>query len=150
MTNRPLESLSAWTRDWLSAWNAHDIERVVSRCAPDYEGMDIAQAESHHGPEGMRRYAHRYLEAFPDLELTLDELVTEEPRVSVAWTARGTHQGLLMNIPPTGHTVTVRGISILTLEQRRIVQALYVWDVAGLLRAIGLLPELPSQRIERE
>jgi hypothetical protein len=36
----------------------------------------------------------------------------------------------------------VRGVSLLTLESGKIKHAHYIWDVAGLLRAIGLLPDL--------
>ena len=47
-----------------------------------------------------------------------------------------------MNIPPTGRKVAVQGVSILTVEEHRITRGVYEWDVAGLLRAIGLLPDL--------
>jgi hypothetical protein len=47
-----------------------------------------------------------------------------------------------MHIPPTGRKIAVRGISVLTIENGKITRGLYVWDAAGLLRTIGLLPEL--------
>jgi len=47
-----------------------------------------------------------------------------------------------MNIPPTGRAVAVRGTSVLTVEDGKIKRAFRIWDVAGLLRSIGLLPEL--------
>ncbi|WP_343424817.1 ester cyclase [Candidatus Amarolinea dominans] len=59
-----------------------------------------------------------------------------------SWTARGTHLGTLMNIPASGRHVTVRGVSTFTLQEGQITKADFIWDVAGLLRAIGLLPEL--------
>ena len=63
-------------------------------------------------------------------------------RVVVVWTARGTHLGALMNIPASGRMVTVRGVSAFRLRDGQITQAEYIWDVAGMLRDIGLLPEL--------
>jgi hypothetical protein len=51
-------------------------------------------------------------------------------------------QSVSQNIPPTGRRIAVCGISLLTIEGGRISRGLYVWDVAGLLRSIGLLPEL--------
>jgi hypothetical protein len=38
--------------------------------------------------------------------------------------------------------VAVRGTSVLTVENEKVTRGLYVWDVAGPLRSIGLLPEL--------
>jgi hypothetical protein len=47
-----------------------------------------------------------------------------------------------MNIPPTGRSVEIRGVSMLTIKDNQVQRGLYIWDVAGLLRALGLLPEL--------
>jgi steroid delta-isomerase-like uncharacterized protein len=124
------------------AWNTNDVERVTAFYAPDYEGIDVGQALPQRGPDGVRQTLSGYMRAFPDLRFTVEETIVQENRVALIWTARGTHKGTLMNIPPTGRTVAVRGVSLLTLQDARVVRALYVWDVAGLLRFIGLLPEL--------
>lgn len=134
--------LEKFVADLIAAWNAHDIERLASLYAPDYEEMDVAQAKPQLGRDGIRRTAMAYLRAFPDLQVTLNEVVIDDNRVAMAWTWCGTHRGTMMNIPPTGRNVTVRGTSFLTIEDSQIRRGLRVWDMAGLLRSIGLLPEL--------
>ena len=126
----------------VDAWNAHDVERLVEFFAPDYIGFDVAQAAPVCGLEGISGSFQRYLDAFPDLHFTPDQIVIEGDQVILAWTASGTHQGKFMHIPPTGRYVTVKGVSILTFSGNKIVRGQYIWDVAGLLRALGLLPEL--------
>jgi steroid delta-isomerase-like uncharacterized protein len=126
----------------LQAWNAHDVERIVALHAPDYEGMDVAWPGPRRGRDGVRRGWGRYLAAFPDLQFAAETVIVQGNRAAVSWTALGTHRGALMNIPPTGRAVRVRGISVLHVEQGQVTRALHVWDVAGLLRTIGLLPEL--------
>ena len=84
----------------------------------------------------------RYLRAFPDLRFVEEEIVVQDNRAVLVWTAHGTHGGKLMRIPPTGRKIAVRGTSVLTVEDGKVTRGLYVWDVAGLLRTIGLLPEL--------
>lgn len=125
----------------LEAWNAHDLERTATFYAPDYEGIDVAQATPQRGPAEVTQSLARYLRAFPDLHFTADTII-QGKRVALVWTARGTHRGTLMRIPATGRTIEVRGTSILVVEHGKITRGLYIWDVAGLLRAIGLLPEL--------
>jgi hypothetical protein len=49
-----------------------------------------------------------------------------------------------MNIPPTGHMVKVRGTSLIVVEGGKIRRALRIWDLAGLLRDLKLLPELST------
>jgi steroid delta-isomerase-like uncharacterized protein len=126
----------------VDAWNTHDIERVAEFYAQDYEGVDVGQAMPQHGPGGIRQMLAWYWGAFPDLHFTADETIVQGQRVALVWTARGSHQGRLMNIPPTGRRVEVRGVSLLTMNSNKVTRARYIWDVAGLLRSIGLLPEL--------
>jgi steroid delta-isomerase-like uncharacterized protein len=126
----------------LAAWNDHDVERVAAFYAPDYYGVDIAEASPQKGPDGIRDSMTRYVGAFPDLHFSGIEIVIQDSRVAVRWTAHGTHQGALMNIPPSGRKISVYGTSFLTLGDGKIKQGMCVWDVAGLLRSIGLLPEL--------
>jgi len=124
------------------AWNAHDVERVMSFYGTEYEGVDVGQPSPVHGVDGKRRAVLLYLHAFPDLNFTTEQTIEQGNVVAVRWTARGTHLGSFMNIPPAGCPVAVRGVSILTFQDEKVVRANYIWDVAGLLRGIGLLPEL--------
>ena len=125
-----------------AAWNAQDIQRLAALYAPEYEGRDVAQAEPERGPQGVIQTLARYLQAFPDLSFTLDEVIADDDRLALNWTVSGTHRGALMHIPPTGRAIEVKGVSIYTVANGKIVRGLFVWDVAGLLRSIGLLPEL--------
>jgi len=127
---------------FLEAWNAHDLPQLLTFYTPDYEAADVSQATPIRGRDGVERVIKAIFDAFPDLSLTSDESIIQGDRVAVAWTMCGTHLGKVMNIPPTRRQVQVRGISILTLQDGQIARALHVWDVAGLLRAIGLLPDL--------
>ena len=136
---QPIQQLIA---DLIAAWNSHDVERVAAFYAPDYEETDVAQAKVQRGREGIRRTAALYLRAFPDLQVTLNDLVIDGNRAALIWSWCGTHRGTFMRIPPTGRAVAVRGASFLIIEDGQIRRGARIWDLAGLLRAIGLLPEL--------
>jgi len=129
-------------RDLLEAWNAHDLGRIETFYAPGYEGVDVGLAGPHRGPQSASRNMERYLRAFPDLRFVEQDLIVQGVRAVLVWKAHGTHEGKLMNIPPTRRPIAVHGTSVLTVEDGKVVRGLYVWDVAGLLRSIGLLPEL--------
>ena len=124
------------------AWNSHDMEKVLSFYSSQYVGEDVGQAFLLRGHEGIRAMLENYWQAFPDLEFTVTDTVVQDSRMAIAWMAEGTHQGTIMNIPPTGHRVAVRGVSILDVEDGLIVRGQYIWDLAGMLRHMGLLPEL--------
>ena len=126
----------------LDAWNAHDAERVASFYAADYVGTDVAQAGQQRGLEGVRQTVQHYLNAFPDLKLSQDQVLICDDRAAIKMTVRGTHQGGILHIPATGRLTEVQGVAFLTFNHGKISQASYLWDVAGFLRGIGLLPDL--------
>jgi steroid delta-isomerase-like uncharacterized protein len=136
------ESVNQTIAGLVRAYNAHDLGQAGAFYAADYEGFDVGQATPLHGPEGIRQVVADYYRAFPDLTFQEEETIVDSNHIVQIWRAWGTHKGILMNIPPTGRQVTVRGISVLTLEGDKIRRGYYMWDVAGLLRSIGLLPEL--------
>jgi predicted ester cyclase len=130
--------------DVLAAWNAHDVERLASYYAPHYHGIDVGQARVQHGRHDLARSATALLAALPDVQFE-GETIVEGERAVLIWLMRGTHRAPLMRIPPTNRFVEVRGSSILTIDSacaHQIVHGLYIWDVAGFLRSVGLLPEL--------
>lgn len=141
LTNQP-DEIRALVTSLLAAWNAHDAEQVIAHYAPSYRGLDVGRAKPAHGIEAVREAFVAYCEAFPDLCLVVEEMIVQENQVAVHWVAHGTHRGPLLKIPPSGHRVDVRGISLLTVEDGQVVAGIHVWDVAGLLRSIGLLPLL--------
>ena len=124
------------------AWNSHDMEQVLRFYSSQYIGEDVGQAFLLRGHEGIRTMLENYWQAFPDLEFTVTDTVVHDSRVVNVWMAEGTHQGTIMNIPPTGHRVIVRGVSIIDVEGGLVVRGQYIWDLAGMLRHMRLLPEL--------
>lgn len=129
-------------RALVEAWNSHDLDWVTQFYSDDFEGSDVAQPMPQLGPGGIRQTLSLYFQAFPDLHFTAEKIIVQEDQAALVWMAIGTHGGKVMRIPPTGRPIRIQGVSILTFSDGKIKRASYVWDVAGLLRNLGLLPEL--------
>ena len=132
------------------AWNSRDIESLLSLYSPEFVGNDVGQAYVLHGHMDLRSTLCTYWNAFPDLQFVITDCVWQGSRVAVVWAAEGTHQGTIMNIPPTGHRVAVTGMFLLDVKDGLIVHGQSVWDLAGMLRHLGLLPKLTEQKLSRE
>lgn len=138
----PTKAITQIVTELVQAWNAHNPERVAALYAQAYQGTDVGEASPQQGPEAVRQTVARYLAAFPDLEFTEQETIIQGQRAALMWKARGTHRGPLMNIPATNRPTEIQGMSVLTVKGGKITRETSIWDVAGFLRSIGLLPEL--------
>lgn len=68
-------------------------------------------------------WVHAEKKAFPDLRLSVQQMVAEGDKVAVLWTFQGTHTGWgYEGLPPTGTRVEVRGITIWRIKDGRIVE----------------------------
>jgi len=94
------------------------------------------------GPAGIKELVSQYHQAFPDANWSVQEMLEAGNNVICRWTGKGTHQGNLSGIPPTGKAVTVTGIWILRFENGKIAESWDSWDALGLLQQIGVVPKL--------
>ncbi len=124
------------------AWNSHDFENLVPLYHPDFQGIDTGQGRVYHGYDGLREMYEGYLQSFPDLIFTKDACIVEGEQIALVWSAVGTQRGTILHIPPTGRQVLLKGVTIIHAYAGKIRTASYLWDVAGLLRGLGLLPDL--------
>ena len=92
------------------------------------------------GPEGYKQLISTYRAAYPDIHMTIDDLIVEGDKVVGHWTARGTNTGPLMGMPPTGKQATVTGISILTITNGQVTEQWTNWDALGMLQQLGVVP----------
>jgi steroid delta-isomerase-like uncharacterized protein len=126
----------------MGMWNAPDPGRARDIYADDYFGVDMTDRTRAQGPEGVTRQLERIYRAFPDLVFANEQTIVEQGRAALYWSASGTHAGTLMNIPPTGRRVQLNGVSLFYIVNGKIAKGMHLWDLASLLREIGLLPEL--------
>ena len=117
-----------------------NLDVVDELVASDYVGHDPASLEPLHGPEGVKEFISAYTAAFPDARITVEEQLAEGDRVATRWSGRGTHEGELMGVEPTGRQVTVSGLTISRLEGGKIVEEFQNWDTFGMLQQLDAIP----------
>lgn len=120
-------------------WNRRNPAIIDELMAPDYVHHDVLSPEAF-GLDGYKQFADRYLSAFPDLKMTIHDEVIADDRVVTRWTATGTHDGDLPELPRTGKKVSVTGITIARLSNGKFVESWNNWDALGMLRQLGAIP----------
>jgi steroid delta-isomerase-like uncharacterized protein len=118
-------------------WNGGQRDLMQEFIAENVVHHGIAQAP---GLEGMKAGYDFSLNAFPDLQLTIDDEIAEDDKVVIRWTLKATHQGELMGIPGTGRKVTQSGVSIFRLANAKVVELWFLADNMSLMQQLGVIP----------
>jgi steroid delta-isomerase-like uncharacterized protein len=92
------------------------------------------------GVQGYRELMAMYHGAFPDLRLTIDDMIAEGDKVVTRFTGRGTHRGDFMGIAPTGKQAAAGGISIIRVAGGKVTEEWDQLDILGLLQQLGAIP----------
>ena len=108
--------------------------------APNFVNHDPGTPPLPSEPEGYKQLVTAYRTAYPDLQLTVDDLFAEGDKVAVRWTARGTHTGPLGDISATGKQAMMTGISVLIIAGGKVAAQYTNWDTLGMLQQLGVIP----------
>jgi steroid delta-isomerase-like uncharacterized protein len=92
------------------------------------------------GLEGHKQVLAMFRNAFPDLKLTVDDVIGEGNLTYLSWHGEGTHTGELMGIPPTGKKVHVTGMDILKLKSGKIKERWAEVNALSLMQQLGVIP----------
>jgi steroid delta-isomerase-like uncharacterized protein len=92
------------------------------------------------GAELLKQVWAMLLRIYPDIHLTVHDVIAEGDKVVTRNTVTGTHQGEFMGVAPTGKTVTYDEIFIFRFADGRVVETWGVVDVYAQMRQLGLVP----------
>ncbi|WP_405586447.1 ester cyclase [Streptomyces sp. NBC_01190] len=120
-------------------------EAVASGDLDAFEEIVAADAVDHDpgpgqgpGPEGYKELFGELRSAFPDLHVEVEHLVATEDELAFAYTITGTNLGSLLGHPPTGRTVSYRGMQISRFADGKLVERWGSSDELGMLQQLGL------------
>ena len=129
------------------------IEELWNKKNPAVIGQLYAENYVGHTPDGVlqghagaRQHYDTYVAAFPDTKIAIDGMVAEGDKVSVRWTATGTHRGELAGIAPTGKRVTVPGNLTVRISGGKVVEDHTLWDTLKLAQQIGAVGQVSQTK----
>jgi steroid delta-isomerase-like uncharacterized protein len=95
------ENKTRQRRVFEEVFNKGNLAIIPEFIAPDYVYRSPLGMEAK-GPEGFKQMVTRVRTAFPDLHITIEDMVAEGDMVAIRYTMRGTFKGEYMGIAPTG------------------------------------------------
>ena len=85
-------------------WNQGNPAVAEELFTPNYNHHDASTPDFGRGPESEVKRMNLYRGAFPDLRITIENIISESDTVMARWSCHGTHKGELSGIPPTARS----------------------------------------------
>ncbi len=126
-------------RFYEEVWNQGNLHAIDEICAADFCHYDSVGRDTH-DLASFKQYVAATYAAFPDLDVTLSEMIAEGDKVVVHWTLHGTHRGTCLGIAPTGKRVELEGVSIYRAADGQIVESAIFRDRLDLKLGCKVVP----------
>ena len=146
------EEAQAFNTRVLAMWNDHDINIADEVYAPEIVRHDCAIPEAILGLENVKNYLKNLFTAFPDINLTVDEMIIAGNKAVQRWTTTGTNTGPMNDMPPTGKTVTFSGVSVGHFANGKLIEIWDFYNVLDMMQQLGftLTPPQPPEAPEEK
>ena len=121
------------------AFSDKNPDLVDGILSPTWDDIPLAPGQGP-GPEGIKPIIRSVAQAFPDLHITVHDMIQEPGRIGVRAEMSGTHQGELFGIAATGKQVSFRLHEFHTLDGGRVTTTWHMEDWFGLFLQLGQFP----------
>ena len=138
------ENKAVVRRHYEELFNRRNLAIAAEITSPDYvehgvAAMRTTREETSPDPvEGLRNTVRWLTAAFPDLYITVDDLIAEGDKVFAHITMRGTHEGKFQGIAPTGRTFEARAMHLFRVRDGKAVEHWAVREDLPMLLQLGM------------
>jgi len=136
------QALEAMIDRYNAAWNAHDVDLIMSMHAPGMVFENHTAGERAEG-EAVREHIAGIFESWPDLRFEGVRVYARQGVVTQEWSAFATHSKPVkrgdIEIEPTGNEISWAGVDVIPTEGGLIKRKDVYSDSVSILRQLGLL-----------
>ena len=119
-------------------WNGNNPEAADELVHEAYTIHDRELAAEMEGPDLYKALASRTREIFPDMEFTVEEMISSGEKVALRWTMTGTHEGPMFGVEPTGRQVELTAIEMNRFVEGNLIETWTQSDQLGLMQQLGI------------
>lgn len=136
------EDNKAFIRRWFEeVWNKGREEAIDEMLAEEVvvNGLADESGEPLRGAAGFKSFFRRFREAFPEIEVVVEDVISESDNVAARCTVRGRHRGDTLGFAATEQPVEFTGMTIARIRDDKIVEAWNNFDFMTMFQQLGAL-----------
>lgn len=141
-----MTTMTKLSQDHMAAFNAHDLDRILSFYTSDCTVENAGLGRVYHGLLEVRQYYNDFFKAFPDIKVEFKIDFRSGEWSATQWVVTGTNKGNLPEmanmpeIPATNKKVSYKGATINQMWGDKISRETDYWNMAALMQQLGLMP----------
>ncbi|WP_435153954.1 ester cyclase [Haladaptatus sp. DFWS20] len=140
MSTKAPDNEAVALREITEVWNSGgNLDVIPDLVTDDFTYHNPMVSEPVRGPDGYRKLAQRFRDAFSDIDMDIKELLVLDDTVTIRYTTRAIHTGEFMGVEPTQEKIEITGILINHLEDGKIKDVYVNDDALGLFKQIGVV-----------
>lgn len=124
-------------------FNQGNVSIIDELLAPNFVEREVLPPGTPGGREGVKQLTMMFRTAFPDFNVSIDDMIAEGDKVVARTTWNGTQKGEFMGIPPGGKRVSFDVIDIIRVSEGKGVEHWGVMDSSALMQQLGVIPAAP-------
>jgi steroid delta-isomerase-like uncharacterized protein len=121
-------------------WNRRNLDFIDAAYHRDFVFHSPAEPEPIRGPDGYKAFVRRVVGGFPDVRVTIEDIVGEGDVVVVRMTMRAVQSGEYLGLPPTGTPIDTTQMIWARFEGDRIKEGWQEIDAARVLQQLRVAP----------
>src|SRR4051812_31699563 len=137
MSNENKQLVRRWVE---GVWNQQKSESVEAMYAADGLAYGLgADGGPLRGAAGFEEFHQAFLNAFPNLNVSVEDVIAEGDKVAIRWRATDTLRGDGLGVKATGNSMAVTGMSFVRVVNGKIAEGWNNFDVLGMHQQVGTL-----------
>jgi len=122
-------------------WNKGREDAIDEMFAEDgvAHGLKTAEGETIRGAEKFKSLHRSFREAFPNMQITVEDTLTEGDKIAARCTVRAMHEGKGIGVLPTNQPIEFTGLTIVKIKDGKIIEAWNEFDFMKMYSQVGAL-----------
>jgi steroid delta-isomerase-like uncharacterized protein len=117
-------------------WNLGREEAIDELMAEDVVTHGLQ--EDLHGPAAFKPFYRQFRSAFPDMRITVEEVLIDGDMIAARCSVSGTHTGPGLSVPASGKPTSVTGMCMARVKDGKMIEGWNNFDFLALYQQIGM------------
>ncbi len=142
------EANKAIVRRYVELWSTGNLAIADEVLAADF--VDHTHPDQAPGPESVKEVISAFHRGFPEVHISIEQMIAEGDIVAFRFVLRGVHQGMFAGFPPTGKEVVLTGADFTRIADGKMVELWSCQETLTWARQLGMKIQQEGNQVGKD